>query len=121
MPSPSPGDLPDPGIEPASPASPALAGRFFYHLATKEAHSLERCTLLSSMTEPDSGRDPWAAGLETETSMWIGSFTPMEEGEEAAFVRWRWALTKTLADHRVLKLGSPFFFSFSPHPQLVGS
>ena len=25
----SPGDLPDPGIEPASLASPALAGRFF--------------------------------------------------------------------------------------------
>ena len=26
---PAPGDLPDPGIEPMSPASPALAGRFF--------------------------------------------------------------------------------------------
>ena len=26
---PFPGDLPDPGIEPASPVSPALAGRFF--------------------------------------------------------------------------------------------
>ena len=26
---PPPGDLPDPGIEPTSPASPALAGRFF--------------------------------------------------------------------------------------------
>ena len=25
---PPPGDLPDPGIEPASPASPTLAGRF---------------------------------------------------------------------------------------------
>ena len=25
----SPGNLPDPGIEPMSPASPALAGRFF--------------------------------------------------------------------------------------------
>ena len=29
MPFPSPGDLPDAGIEPKSPASPALAGRFF--------------------------------------------------------------------------------------------
>ena len=27
----SPGDLPDPGIEPTSPVTPALAGRFFYH------------------------------------------------------------------------------------------
>ena len=31
LPFPLPGDLPDPGIEPASPAPPALAGRFFYH------------------------------------------------------------------------------------------
>ena len=29
LPFPSPGDLPDPGIEPMTPASPALAGRFF--------------------------------------------------------------------------------------------
>ena len=29
MPFPSPGDLPDPGAEAASLASPALAGRFF--------------------------------------------------------------------------------------------
>ena len=29
FPFPSPGDLPDPGTEPMSPASPALAGRFF--------------------------------------------------------------------------------------------
>ena len=26
---PAPGDLPNPGIQPVSPASPALAGRFF--------------------------------------------------------------------------------------------
>ena len=29
LPFPSPGDLPDPGIEPGSLTSPALAGRFF--------------------------------------------------------------------------------------------
>ena len=29
LPFPPPGDLPNPGIEPASPASPALAGGFF--------------------------------------------------------------------------------------------
>ena len=29
LPFPSPGDLPNPGIEPRSPASPALAGGFF--------------------------------------------------------------------------------------------
>ena len=29
LPFPPPGDLPDPGIDPASPVSPALAGGFF--------------------------------------------------------------------------------------------
>ena len=29
LPFPPPGDLPNPGIKPKSPASPALAGRFF--------------------------------------------------------------------------------------------
>ena len=29
LPFPTPEDLPDPGIKPVSPASPALAGRFF--------------------------------------------------------------------------------------------
>ena len=32
------GDLPDPGIEPMSPVSPALAGGFFTTNATWEAH-----------------------------------------------------------------------------------
>ena len=34
---PSPGDLPNPGIEPVSLVSPALAGRFFTTSATWEA------------------------------------------------------------------------------------
>ena len=33
-PFPLPGDLLDPGIKPVSPATPALAGRFFYHCTT---------------------------------------------------------------------------------------
>ena len=40
LPFPPPGDLPDPGIEPASLVSPALAGRFFSTtdtLATSDA------------------------------------------------------------------------------------
>ena len=36
LPFPSPGDLPDPGMEPASPTSPALAGVFFTTNATWE-------------------------------------------------------------------------------------
>ena len=38
LPFPAPGDLPDPGIEPASLVSPALAGRIFTTSATWEAH-----------------------------------------------------------------------------------
>ena len=34
---PSPGDLPDPGVEPVSLMSPALTGRFFTTRATWEA------------------------------------------------------------------------------------
>ena len=36
LPFPMSGDLPDPGIEPASPMSPALAGGFFTTSATWE-------------------------------------------------------------------------------------
>ena len=42
-----PGDLPDSGIEPSSPTSPALAGEFFYHWATWGAPvtALGKCNL----------------------------------------------------------------------------
>ena len=36
FPFPPPGDLPEPGINPESPALPALAGRFFTTSATGE-------------------------------------------------------------------------------------
>ena len=39
VPFPTPGDLPNPGIEPESPMSPALANRFFTASATWEAQS----------------------------------------------------------------------------------
>jgi len=42
LPFPSPGDIPDPGIEPASLMSPELAGRFFMTSATWEALILDR-------------------------------------------------------------------------------
>ena len=35
---PTPGDLPNPGMEPGSPASPALAGRFFTTSTTGKAY-----------------------------------------------------------------------------------
>ena len=41
LPFPSPGDLPDPGIEPMSLMFPAFSGRFFTTSATWEAHESE--------------------------------------------------------------------------------
>jgi len=40
LPCPPPGDLPNPGIEPSSLMSPALAGGFFTTNTTWETHSL---------------------------------------------------------------------------------
>ena len=40
LPCPPPGDLPDPGIEPASLSFLALAGRFFTTCATWETHAI---------------------------------------------------------------------------------
>ena len=41
LPFPPPGNLPEPGIEPRSLMSPELAGRFFTHSTTWEAHESE--------------------------------------------------------------------------------
>ena len=47
LPLPTPGDLPNPGIEPASLTSPALAGRFLTTSATWEApHSEEHAHII---------------------------------------------------------------------------
>ena len=40
LPFPSPGGLPHPGFEPMSPASPALAGRFFTTVPPGEPDSI---------------------------------------------------------------------------------
>ena len=53
LPCPPPGNLPDPGIEPMSLMSPALAGRFFNTSATWEAHCEEGITVKSWMPKPD--------------------------------------------------------------------
>ena len=52
LPFPPPGDLPDLGIEPSSPASPALAGRFF---TTEPPGKPQGCDLGSSAI---AGRNP---------------------------------------------------------------
>ena len=58
LPFPSPGDLPNPGIKPVSPASPILAGRFFTTVPPGKPNILDRsyqmtlhkdCTSLSAL------------------------------------------------------------------------
>ena len=44
LPFPNPGNLPDPGIQLASPVCPELAGKFFYHSTTSQI--LKSLTLL---------------------------------------------------------------------------
>jgi len=53
LPCPLPGDLPNPGVEPASLISPALAGRFFITSATWEAqqHYLQKSKYGGNLSE----------------------------------------------------------------------
>ena len=71
LPFPSPGDLPDPGIE---PVSPALEGGFFYHWATREA---QRSCMLGK--EPETSHRPESLQhitLKRSESLYSGTFLP---------------------------------------------
>ena len=49
LPFPTPGDLPDPGIEPVSPLSPAMAGGFFTTKPPGRPMDLDRGSQLSGL------------------------------------------------------------------------
>ena len=49
--SPPPGDIPDPGIKPASFMSPEMAGRFFTTNTTWEAQLMLRCFKIFALNE----------------------------------------------------------------------
>ena len=61
LPFPPPGDLPDPGIDPKSPASPALAGRFF---TTEQPEKPSRKSNASQMYSHH--KEPLAALLQNQ-------------------------------------------------------
>ena len=69
MPFPTPGDLPNPGIEPVSLASPALAGRFFTTASPGKPRADSEC-IYKQLT-------PWATGT---LSLWasLGDGVHME-------------------------------------------
>ena len=58
LPFPPPGDFPDPGIKLTSPMSPALVGKFFYHMGHPGS-------LVGSVVGTLSGLSRWLIGKET--------------------------------------------------------
>ena len=72
LPFPSPGDLPDPEIEPTSLMSPALAGGFFNTSASWEEPNTSQVTV----TEMKKGA-PWG---------WVGMWEQVRGREEAVLV-----------------------------------
>ena len=67
LPFPSPGDLPNAGIEPMSPASPALAGKFFTTEPPEKPKLLNRQTKTNPPGAEDLGIFP-----NTQTSCRVG-------------------------------------------------
>ena len=72
LPCPPPGDLPDPGIEPASLVSPELAGRFFTTSATWEVWNRKRMKNIVELVQRLQGE-----GREGETSSSCLIFLPL--------------------------------------------
>ena len=79
LPCPPPGDLLNPGIEPGSLKSPALAGRFFTSKATWEAHSsltataaksLQSCLTLCDPIDGSPPGSPVPGILQARTQEW---------------------------------------------------
>ena len=73
LPFPSPGDLPNPGIEPVSLTSPALVGRFFTTSATWVAQLMERAHLFSEQrpqTVYDWGVTPTILRTHKQVFVW---------------------------------------------------
>ena len=63
-----PEDLPNPGIEPASTAFPALAGRFF---TTAAAKSLQSCLTLCDPIDGSPPGSPVPGVLQARTLEWV--------------------------------------------------
>ena len=61
LPCPPPGDLPDPGIEPTSLLSPALAGKFFTTSTTWGAQYWY--TFVKGRVKMVKGREAWSAAV----------------------------------------------------------
>ena len=73
LPYPPPGDLPDSGIEPASPKSPAPAGGFF----TRESLNWLSNSTCETLWNAETSRLPrWLSGKESACQCWRRGFHP---------------------------------------------
>ena len=95
MPFPSPGDLPNPGIEPEFFVSPALAGELFTTSATWEL-GIKHASLVTQMVKnlpemqetwvgPPGWEDPLEEGMATHSSIPAWRI-PMDRGASRATV-----------------------------------
>ena len=77
LPFPSPGDLPDPGIEPRSPVLQANAltsepaGKFYYITAAAAAKSLQSCPTLCDPIDGSPPGSPVPGILQARTLEWL--------------------------------------------------
>ena len=109
----SPDDLPDPRIE---PASPALAGGFFYHWATREApkytaaaaKSLQSCPTLCDPIDGSPPGSPFPGILQARTLEWVAiSFSNA----------WKWKV-KVKSLSRVQLLATPCTAAYQAPPPI---
>ena len=79
---PSPGDLPNPAIE---PVSPVLAGGFFtteLPAAAAAAKSLQSCLTLCDPIDSSAPGSPFPGILQARTLEWVPFPSPMHESEK---------------------------------------
>ena len=86
LPFPMPEDLPNTGIEPASPVSPALAGKFFTHSSTWDAPSFTIISLekfmMQFLQEPSMQRQCLSRGAWLESTWEGGTSDGTREAEQ---------------------------------------
>ena len=110
LPFPTPGDLPHPGIKPASLSSPALVGKFFATSATWEAHDSRGWHLHKLWCEwrPLELYNTvvlhiiWASLV----AQWVKHLPPMRETWVPS-LGWEDPLEKEMATHSSSHLGKP--------------
>ena len=71
LPFPTPGDLPNPGIEPTSPLSLVLVGRFFTTSTTWKAHILYQFSSVQSFSRVQLFATSWTAAHQASLSITI--------------------------------------------------